>query len=110
MERQNLIAVMVQRLQEVLVEESVETMIQADPASPLLGPDAVISSLALVSYILDIEALVAEHFDDAEVTLVSESALSRRNSPFRTIETLADYVFELLGVPVQDEAKIPVEA
>ncbi len=71
--------------------------------SALVGAEAVLSSLALVTYILDVEAyLDGEH--GVEVTLVNENALSRSQSPFRTVETLADYVLELTGVePAADE-------
>ncbi len=65
--------------------------------SDLVGAGAVLSSLALVTYILDLEAwLDSEH--GLEVILVNENALSRSQSPFRTVETLADYVLELAGV------------
>lgn len=65
--------------------------------SPLVGSDAVLSSLALVTYILDVESyLDSEH--GLQVTLVNEDALSRSQSPFRTVETLADYVLELAGI------------
>ena len=35
------------------------------------------------------------------LTLVSERALSRKKSPFRTINALADYVFELVETPAE---------
>jgi len=64
--------------------------------SALVGGDAVLSSLALVTYILDVEAFLdSDH--GQPVTLVNEQALSRSQSPFRTVETLADYVLELTG-------------
>ena len=59
-----------------------------------MGEDAVVTSLSLVSFIADVESTLADSYD-IDVTLVSEHALSRRRSPFRTIATLADYVVEL---------------
>ena len=68
--------------------------------SPLVGGDTVLSSLALVTYILDVEAMLdTDH--GQQVTLVNEQALSRSQSPFRTVETLADYILELTGVQPQ---------
>lgn len=68
------------------------------PDSDLVGARAILSSLALVTYILDVEGyLDTEH--GLQVTLVSEQALSRSESPFRTVETLADYILELTGEP-----------
>jgi hypothetical protein len=48
---------------------------------------------------------VAETWE-AEIILVNESALSRKNSPFRTVSTLADYVLELVGEPVDSDIAI----
>ena len=65
--------------------------------SPLLGQDAVLSSMGLVTLITDAESVLADEHG-VEVTLVSEDAFSRRQSPFRTVEALADYVLELAGL------------
>ena len=62
--------------------------------SPLIGPDALTTSLAFVSIIADIEMTLAD--EAIEVTLVSEEALSRSQSPFRTLDSLSDYVLELV--------------
>jgi hypothetical protein len=97
MQRADLVVRMLDRLQEVINAESTEGSIRVVEESPLIGPEAIVSSLALVSYIVDVETMVAEMWD-AEVILVNESALSRKNSPFRTLGTLADYTMELLGV------------
>lgn len=107
MDRNELIRRMVGLLEAALDAQGEEQLEQADVASSLVGGSAVLSSLALVSYILDVETMVDEEHG-LEITLVNEQALSRRNSPFRTVETLADYVLELAGVPVDgtDEANV----
>ena len=105
MRREELVASMVERLQQALHEESPDHTIDVNADSPLIGPQAVVSSLALVSYIVDIEAMVADSWD-AEIILVNESALSRKNSPFRTVSTLADYVLELVGAPTESDVAI----
>lgn len=63
------------------------------PDTALFGGGAVITSLTLVSFITDIEALLDEEWD-LQMTIVDERALSRKNSPFLTIATLADYILE----------------
>jgi acyl carrier protein len=61
----------------------------------LLGSDALIDSLGLVNIIIEIEqVLLDEH--DISVTLVDEKAMSQRNSPFRTVDTLSAYTTELV--------------
>jgi acyl carrier protein len=66
------------------------------PDAPLFGREAPLDSLGLVSLIVDLEQRLAEALG-AGVVLADERALSRRSSPFRSIDTLARYVVELAG-------------
>ena len=67
--------------------------ITINESSILLGNDAVVDSIGLVNLIVDIESAIAEK--DIEITLTSEDAMSRRRSPFRSVDTLSDYIIEL---------------
>lgn len=57
----------------------------------LFGRGSVIDSIDFVSLIIDIEQAV-EDKTGKHVTLSDERAFSRKNSPFRTVATLADYI------------------
>jgi len=94
MQERELIDLMVSLLGRVLSEQDERADVQATASSSLVGEDAIVTSLSLVSFIADVESTLADSYG-IEVTLVSEHALSRRKSPFRTITTLADYVLEL---------------
>jgi len=67
-----------------------------DPASVteetvIVGPEAVIDSIGVVSLIVDIEQrLEMDH--QVSVTLANDRAMSQRNSPFRTPAVLADHI------------------
>ena len=61
----------------------------------LYGPGTKLDSLGLVTLIVNTEQQVADDFGTT-VTLASEKALSQRNSPFRTIGSLASYISVLL--------------
>ena len=62
----------------------------------IVGQDAVLDSVAVVSLIVDIEQrLEQEH--DVSVTLASEKAMSQKNSPFRTVGVLADHVIATIA-------------
>ena len=102
-QRSELIPMMVKLLDGALAEQSTDgnsgTLLKATPTSPLVGAEAVVTSMGLVSFITDVESTLAQDHN-LELSLVSEKALSRKNSPFRTIETLADYILELAGAPV----------
>jgi len=60
----------------------------------LLGSDSSIDSVGLVSVVMDVEALVEERHG-VEIDLTNERAMSMKHSPFRTVDTLADYVSAL---------------
>lgn len=62
----------------------------------LLGSEGVLESIDFVSLILDIEEALTEALQ-AEVSLMNEKALSEKNSPFRTVGTLAAYVQTVTG-------------
>ena len=98
MDRNRLIMLVVEQLQEALDEEDREEETEVTSTSPLVGAEAVISSLGLVNFITNVETELDDQFE-LEVTLVSEEALSRSKSPFQTCETLTDYILELAGAP-----------
>ena len=61
------------------------------PETQLLGSESVLDSMQLVSLIVTVEREVEDAFGVA-VTLADERALSMQASPFRSIQSLADYI------------------
>jgi len=61
------------------------------PETRLLGSQSVLDSMHLVSLIVTIEREVEDIFGVA-LTLADERALSMKASPFRSIQSLADYI------------------
>ena len=61
----------------------------------LLGSQSVLDSMHLVSLIVPIEREVEDIFG-VMLTLVDERALSMKESPFRSIQSLADYIGALI--------------
>jgi hypothetical protein len=57
----------------------------------LLGSQSVLDSMHLVSLIVAIEREVEDIFG-VMLTLVDERALSMKESPFRSIQSLVDYI------------------
>jgi acyl carrier protein len=66
------------------------------PDTRLLGPQSVLDSLHLVSLLINIERELEDTFGVA-LTLANERALSMKESPFRTLESLASYIEVLLN-------------
>jgi acyl carrier protein len=61
----------------------------------LIGRDAVLDSMGLVTLVVDLEQQVEDEFN-AAIVLADERAMSQRNSPFRSIGSLADYICRLI--------------
>ena len=103
MDKQAIVDLMIGMLQQTLDAHILDgggEAVRASADLPLIGEDATVSSMALVSYIADVESTLMENYN-LTLTLVSERALSRKKSPFRTINALADYVFELVETPAE---------
>ncbi len=90
MEKKEATEIVIDAVKEYIDDEGVEI----NETSVLLGNDAVVDSIGLVNLIVDIESALSEK--DIEITLTSEDAMSRRKSPFRSVETLSDYIIELI--------------
>jgi acyl carrier protein len=61
----------------------------------LFGEAGKLDSMGLVSFVVAAEQKIQEAFGKA-ISITDERALSQRNSPFRTVGTLVDYVSTLL--------------
>jgi acyl carrier protein len=68
------------------------------PATVLLGPAGAVDSLGLVRLVMTVERQVEDDFGVA-VSLTDEKAMSQRNSPFRSIGSLVEYVVTCLNAP-----------
>lgn len=90
-------------LSEILfpaVDEAKQTIdsaagLERAPECTLFG-DGGLDSLGLVRFIVMVEEKV-EDLTEVELTLASDKAMSRRSSPFKTLQTLADYIDECLA-------------
>ncbi len=72
---------------------AIETL--ADPrVQPIYG-DGVMDSMALVIFLAEMEAQLAEA-SGCELVLANEKAMSRSHSPYRNVGALVDFVRELL--------------
>lgn len=61
------------------------------PDTALFGLNGHLDSLALVYLVLDVEQRVEESLG-VPIILTDDRAMSQRRSPFRTVESLAQYV------------------
>lgn len=64
--------------------------------TPLIGSGRVLDSMGLVNVCVDIETCFLD--EDVEISLTSESAMSGRISPFRSVGALCNFIARQLGV------------
>lgn len=87
--------IIIETLQELNEELENETLINPTSKTKLYGTSGTLDSLALVSFIADIEERISDIFDK-EIVLADEKAMSMQTSPFRNVESLTLYIKELL--------------
>ena len=83
-------------LNDVNDEQPEDERIEVGPTTPLFGPDAQIDSLALVSVIVDVETALNVDYD-LPISLTDDRAMTREISPFDDVQTLKDYIVELVA-------------
>ncbi|MEZ0395197.1 MAG: hypothetical protein ABWK53_02010 [Anaerolineales bacterium] len=90
-------------IQALVLEAVEEWNQQADEAqrleaaleTRLLGRNSKLDSLGLVNLIVLVEEKIADRYD-RRLTLADERAMSQERSPFRSVQSLAEYVHLLL--------------
>ncbi len=94
---------MQQKIEKIIIEvlneinEDLENENLNNPTSEtkLYGGSGALDSLALVSLITDLEERISDEFEK-DIILADEKAMSQRTSPFRSVETLTNYIQKLL--------------
>ena len=63
--------------------------------TPLFGENVNIDSLGFVNLLVNIEYNIEDEFN-LSITIADEHAMSQKNSPFKTLGTLSEYVLGLV--------------
>ncbi len=93
--RSKIVALVISSLQNIFLEREMPIPNPLDESVTLIGPRSVLDSLGLVTLLVDLE----QRLDDEHgltLTLADERALSQKNSPFRTVRSLTEYIFGLV--------------
>jgi acyl carrier protein len=69
--------------------------LKQEPEATLFG-DSALDSMGLVRFIVMVEERIEDELD-VSLTLASEKAMSRKRSPFRSLQALADFIDECLA-------------
>jgi acyl carrier protein len=92
---ENIIAAIYRAVDWINAELPPDRQLVKVPETRLLASQSVLDSMHLVSLILAVEREIEDAFC-ITVTLADERALSMNASPFRSIQSLADYIAILI--------------
>jgi acyl carrier protein len=70
--------------------------IEINKNTPLIGSNSIVDSLGLVNLIVDIETAFLD--ENIEISLTSESAMSSRISPFRSVGSICNFIAKQLRI------------
>ena len=95
MDQNEVLAAVVEAVSEYNEQLEDAQKLELSPETRLLGKSSKLDSFGLVNLIIVVEEKLYEKFE-RPVTLADERAMSQERSPFRSIESLAEYAFTLL--------------
>jgi acyl carrier protein len=90
-----IIEIVLSCVRDLADESDHKELMNANEETQLYGAEGELDSLQLVLLISNVEERISSEFG-RNITLADEKAMSRKNSPFRSVRTLSDYVNELL--------------
>jgi acyl carrier protein len=93
--QQKIEKIIVEVLEELNQELENENLNNPTSETKLYGGSGALDSLALVSLITDLEERISDEFDK-DIILADEKAMSQRTSPFRSVESLTNYIANLI--------------
>lgn len=92
---ENIESLIISSLQEVKEAIDEENLDLSDSGIRLFGDKGILDSMGLVSLIIDLEERIENEFG-ISLILADENAMSQKKSPFRTVSSLAKYVYRLI--------------
>jgi acyl carrier protein len=95
MENQEVKSLVIGCIKEYLETNDIKTVVNDN--TPLIGSDALVDSMGLVNIIVDVESELLDN--GIEISLTSEKAMSRKISPFRSINSLVNFINEQINEP-----------
>ena len=87
--------IIIDTLKDLNEELENEAFLNPNSKTKLYGGNGAMDSLALVSFIADLEDKISDEFEK-DIILADEKAMSAKTSPFRNIEGLTSYIKSLL--------------
>ena len=78
-----------------LIESAGLSEFDLNDDTPIFGGESNIDSLGLVTLLVSIEQKIEDEMN-VNITIADEKAISLKNSPFKTIKSLTDFITDKL--------------
>lgn len=88
--------IVIDTTRQILADEGLDADVSLDADTTLFGPNGLLDSMGLVALVVAIEQQLQDRFGKA-IALADEKALSQKNSPYRSVRTLARYATQELA-------------
>lgn len=95
LDRPQITALVVSSLSDALSRGKGPSFDAVEESTHLIGRGSVLDSLGLVTLIVDLEQRLEEEYG-VSVVLANDRAISQKNSPFRTVQSLTEYICLLI--------------
>lgn len=83
-------------LKDFIRENEIKLDSEIDSSTRLIGSSPLFDSIELVSFIVEVEQFLEDELN-IEIGLTTENAMSRRTSPFLSIEAMTNYIIEQIN-------------
>lgn len=91
--REKILSIIYDEMNALMEQDSVQG--EMNEETGIYGSSGRLDSMGLVSLLVAVEQAVEDEFD-IEIAIANAKAMSQKNSPFKTVGSLADYVTELV--------------
>lgn len=95
MDRQKINSIVLSSIRSYLETNGLKA-VELTKDTALIGSNRILDSMGLVNVIVDIETAFLD--EDVEISLTSETAMSGRISPFRSVGSLCNFIARQLGM------------
>lgn len=96
MTKNEIVELVISQVENLNNSLDISDKIVVTPQTILFGTNSSIDSLSLVSVVVDLEMFLSDHIGK-EISLTDDRAMTREISPFDSITTLADYIYEIIN-------------
>lgn len=96
MDKQQITDIVIENVKGLVETLPEDQQFNVDVNTVLFGKGSNIDSLSLVSIIVDLESIFSLDYN-FELSLTDDRAMTRKQSPFDSVQTMSDYIWELVS-------------